>query len=154
MSFVKVKPLRMLMVLPALLATLGIARGGHELPVYPSYYPHEIAIETMSPERAADFLRDAKLPAYLGAEPLFPDAPPPSVRAVESLGSYLVVRLNPDRLFQDERSACAVVEAILRDMAGKGGFAFHPYPVTPLHLDYLFHVDRAEAERARLLGPP
>jgi hypothetical protein len=154
MSFVKVKPLRMLMVLPALLATLGIARGGHELPVYPSYYPHEIAIETMSPERAADLLRDAKLHAYLGAEPLFPDAPPPSVRAVESLGSYLVVRLNPDRLFQDERSACAVVEAILRDMAGKGGFAFHPYPVTPLHGDYLFHVDRAEAEKARLLGPP
>jgi hypothetical protein len=154
MSFIKVKPLRMLMVLAALLATPSLARGGHELPVYPSYYPHEIAIETMSPERAADLLRDAKLHAYLGAEPPFPDALPPSVRAVESLGSYVILRLNPDRLFQDERSACAVVETILRDMAGKGRFVFHPYPVTPLHGDYLFHVDRAEAEKARLLGPP
>ena len=46
MSSVKVKPLRMLSLLAALLATLSVARGGHELPVYPSYYPHEIAIET------------------------------------------------------------------------------------------------------------
>src|SRR5262249_28930691 len=113
-----------------------------------------IAIETVPPERAANLLRDAELHAYLGAEPAFPDALPGSVRAVESLGRFVVVRLNPDRLFQDERSACAVVEAILRDMAGKSGLVFHPYPVTPLHGDYLYHVDQAEAEKTRLLGLP
>src|SRR5260370_38826021 len=53
----KVKPRSVLLVLAALLAALGVARGGHELPVYPSYYPHEIAIETMPPERAADLFR-------------------------------------------------------------------------------------------------
>lgn len=150
----KLKPIRMLLVLAASLATLSVARGGHELPVYPSYYPHEIAIETMPPERAADLLRDAKLHAYLGAGSPFPDALPASVRAVESLGGYVIVRINPDRIFPDERSACAVVEAIIRAMAGKGGFVFHPYPVTPLHGDYLYHVDQAEAEKTRLLGTP
>ena len=75
-----------LLVLAALPLTVGVARGGHELPVYPSYYPHEIAIEAMRPERAADLLRDATLHAYLGAEPRFPSAVPTSVRPVESLG--------------------------------------------------------------------
>ncbi len=153
MSPVKVKPPSVLLVLAALLVTLGVARGGHELPVYPSYYPHEIAIETMPPERAAVLLPDAKIQAYLGAEPRFPGAVPASLRAVESLGSFVIVRINPERPAQDERSACAV-EAIVRDMAGKDGFVFHPYPVTPWHGDYLYHVDRAEAEKTRLLGAP
>jgi hypothetical protein len=140
-----------LLVLAALLVTLGVARGGHELPVYPSYYPHEIAIETTPPERAADLLRDATLHAYLGPEPRFPSAVPVSLRAVETLGSFVIVRINPA---YDERSACAVVETIAQDMADKTGFVFHPYPVTPLHGDYLYHVDRAEAAKAQLLRAP
>ena len=88
MSPLRVKPPSVVLVLAALLAALGVARGGHELPVYPSYYPHEIAIETMPSEHAADLLRDAKLQAYLGAEPRFPGALPASIRAVESLGSF------------------------------------------------------------------
>ena len=151
MSPLKVKLPSVLLVLAVLVVTLGVARGGHELPVYPSYYPHEIAIETMPPDRAADLLRDAKLQAYLGAEPRFPGAVPASIRAVESLGSFVIVRINPERWAQDERSACAVVEAIIRDMAGKDGFVFHPYPVTPWHGDYLYHVDRAEAARQHFL---
>jgi hypothetical protein len=153
-------PLKLIMpsvlpVLVALLVTLGVARGGHELPVYPSYYPHEIAIETMPPERAADLLRDATLHAYLGAEPPFPSAAPASIRAVASLGSFVIVRINPAaQPAQDERSACAVVETIVRDMADRPGFVFHPYPVIPLHGDYLYHVDRADAAKARLLAAP
>jgi hypothetical protein len=154
MSPLKVKPSSVILFLATLLVTVGVARGGHELPVYPSYYPHEIAIETMPPERAAVLLRDAKLHAYLGGEVRFPDAVPASIRAAESLGSVVIVRFNPERSVQDERSACAVVEAIVRDMAGKDGFVFHPYPVTPWHGDYLYHVDRAEAEKTRLLGAP
>jgi hypothetical protein len=154
MSPRKVKPQHVLLVLVALLATIGLARGGHEVPVYPSYYPHEIRVETMPPERATDLLRDAKLHAYLGPELRFPGAVPASVRAVESLGNFVIVRINPERLTQDKGSACAVVDAIVRDMAGRDGFLFHPYPVTPLHGDYLYHVDRAEAEKRRLLGEP
>jgi hypothetical protein len=154
MSPIRPKPLRTLLVLAALLATLSVARGGHELPVYPSYYPHEIAIETMPPERAADLLGDAKLHAYVSRRPPFPDDVPSSVRAVESLGSFVIVRLNPEPMIKDERSACAVVDAILREMTGKGAFVFHPYPITPLHGDYLYHIDRAEAEKTRLLGTP
>ena len=154
MSPLKVIMPSVLLVLAALLATIGLARGGHEVPVYPSYYPHEIRGETMPPERATALLRDAKLHAYLGPELRFPGAVPASVRAVESLGNFVIVRINPERLAQDERSACAVVEAIVRDMAGKDGFVFHPYPVTPWHGDFLYHVDRAEAEKRRLLSAP
>jgi len=151
----KLRPRSVCLVLAALLVTLGVARGGHELPVYPSYYPHEIAIETMPPGRAADLLRHATLHAYLGAEPRFPSAVPVSVRVVESLGSFVIVRINPAApSAQDERWACSVVETIIRDMADKTGFLFHPYPVTPLHGDYLYHVDQAEAEKTRLLGAP
>src|SRR5260370_39113117 len=128
-----IKPPSMLLVVAALLVTLGVARGGHEMPVYPSYYPHEIAIETMPPERAADLLRDAKIQAYLGAAPRFPGAVPASLRAVESLGSFVIVRTNPDRPAQAERAACAVVEAILRAMAGNARSRFHPYPATPVY---------------------
>ncbi len=154
MSPRKVKPRNVPLALVAVLATIGVARGGHEVPVYPSYYPHEISVETMPPDRATDLLRDAKLHAYLGAEPRFPGAVPASIRAVESLGSFVIVRINPGPSAQDGRSVCAVVEAIVRDMAGKDGFVFHPYPVTPLHGDYLYHVDRAEAEKTRLLDAP
>src|SRR5256886_7578402 len=104
-----IKALSLSIALAALVMIAAGARGGHELPVYPSYYPHEIAIETMPSEHAADLLRDAKLQAYLGAEPRFPGALPASIRAVESLGSFVIVRINPQRPAHDERSACAVV---------------------------------------------
>jgi hypothetical protein len=146
------RPRKMLLVLVALIAPVGWARGGHEVSVYPSYYPHEIRIATVAPERAADLLRDAGLHAYLGPEPGFAGAPPKSVRAVELLGNFVTVRINPALVAQDEHSACDIVEAIVRDMAGKEGLAFHPYPVTPFDGDYLYHVDQADAEKARLLG--
>jgi hypothetical protein len=130
-----------------------VARAGHELPVYPSYYPHEIAIETMAPERAADLLRENKLHAYLGPQPLFPGDTPASIRAVESLGSFIIVRLNPaSAAARDGSSACAMTQTILRGMAGSGGFVFHPYPVTPLHGDYLYFADLAAAAKARFLS--
>ena len=149
-----VAPRKVLLVAVALLATSGLARGGHEVAVYPSYYPHEIRVESMPPERAAELLGDARLHAYLGPEPGFPGAVPLSVHAVESLGNFVVVRINPERLASDERSACDIVEAVVQDMAPKDGFVFHPYPVTPFDGDYLTHVDQADAEKTRLLSQP
>src|SRR5260370_1166925 len=126
-----------------------VARAGHELPVYPSYYPHEIAIETMAPQRAADLLRDNKLHAYLGPQPPFPGDMPASIRAAESLGSFVIVRLNPaSSAARDGSSACATIETILRGIARRGGFLLHPHPATPLPSDSLYFAVRPVAAAA------
>ena len=148
------KPLSMLFVLAVVVVVATMARGGHELPVYPSYYPHEIAIETMPPERAAALLIENKIQAYLDAEPRFSGDVPTSIRAVDSLGNFVILQVNPDSpSVRDEASACIAVETVVRDMIGKTGFVFHPYPVTPFHGDYLFYADLAEAAKARFRAP-
>lgn len=141
----------------ALLAALGIVtvvQGGHELPIYPSYYPHEIRIRTVPPEQAAGLLRDNRILAYVGAEAGFGGALPESIRAVQSLGSLVTVRVNPaSPLARDEASACAVARTVVRDLAGRGGdLVVHPYPVTPFHGDYLHHADLVQEAKARWLG--
>jgi hypothetical protein len=146
------KPLRLLAALAATLAIATVARGGHELPMYPSYYPHEIAIETIPPERAAPLLLENKIQAYLGPQPRFSGDVPASIRAVESLGSFVIVQGNPAAPAPtDAASACAAVETIVGDIAGKQGFVFHPYPITPFHGDYLYYADLAEAAKVRFL---
>jgi hypothetical protein len=135
----------------ALALAATVARSGHELPVYPSYYPHEIEIQGVTPERAGELLAGAKLHAYVGAAPRFAGAAPEHIRTVESLGSFVVVRINPQSpLAKDESSRCDVADTILRDLESRNDFIFHPYPVTPWHGDYLSHIDLAEAAKARL----
>lgn len=130
-----------------------VARSGHEQSVYPSYYPHEIEITTVAPERAADLMRAGKLHAYVGRSPQLADSPGDAIGAVKSLGSFVVVRLNPQSpLARDNATACAGVGAIVRSLRAKdSGLIAHPYPVTPYHGDYLHHADRAEAARQRLM---
>jgi hypothetical protein len=141
-----------IIVLLAALAIATTAKSGHELPVYPSFYPQEIDIETIAPERAAGLLREGKLQAYVGDEPRFTGELPPTIRPVESLGAFVIVSVNPaSSLAPDEASACAVARTVVRDLAGRvGDFVFHPYPVTPFHGDYLDHADLAGAAKARL----
>jgi hypothetical protein len=134
------------------LALVPFARGGHELPVYPSYYPHEIDIQAVAPETAAGLLREGKIHTYVGGDARFPGAVPEAIGSVESLGSFVVIRVNPlSARAQDDHSACAVRDSIARGIAASSGdLIFHPYPVTPLHGDYLHHLDLAEAAKARL----
>jgi hypothetical protein len=134
------------------LGLVAVARGGHEQAVYPSFYPHEIEVTAIAPERAADLLRVGKLHAYVGDAPVGPARE--GIGAAESLGSFVVVRLNPGLdSAADEGKACAMIGALVRDMAGRGGgFVAHPYPVTPWHGDYLHHTDRADATRQRFLS--
>ena len=148
------RALRALAVVLSVAAAATLARGGHELPVYPSYYPHEIEIKTAAPEQAGALLLQGGMQAYVGAAPIFPGQPPDWMRDVESLGAIVRVRINPaSSLINDERTACAVARTVLRDVAGQGGhLVFHPYPVTPFHGDYLNHIDLAEAAKARVLG--
>jgi hypothetical protein len=143
---------RVAVVAALTLALLALARSGHELPVYPSFYPHEIEIRALSPERAAALLTDNKLHAYVGEAPRWAATPSEAIRAVESLGAFVVVRLNPSSpRARDE--ACAVIGTVLRGLAAASGeIAVHPYPVTPWHGDYLHHVDLAEAAKARWLS--
>jgi hypothetical protein len=147
---------RALSVAIAVLLVAPVARSGHELPVYPSYYPHEIEIATTAPERAAELMRAGKLHAYVGGAPTFAAAPGDTLGSAESLGAFVVVRLNPASPHaKDDASACAATTAIARDMAaraGGSGLIVHPYPVTPFHGDYLAHADRAEAARQQVLS--
>ena len=144
---------RVASVLLLLLLVAPAARSGHELPVYPSYYPHEIEIATLAPDRAGPLLRDGKIHAYVGAAPRFAGAPPDTIQPIEPLGSLVTVRVNPTSPHGwEEASACAAVRAVARHIAANDpGVILHPYPITPLHGDYLFHVDRAEDVRASLL---
>jgi len=131
-------------------AIVTVAWGGHELPVYPSFYPHEIEIKTLAPERATDALRDGKIQAYVGPGMSFAGLLPEQIGAVESLGSFIIVRVNPlTARAKDEASACAVVKTVVRALAGQSDFILHPYPVTPFHGDYLHHADLAASAKAR-----
>ena len=147
---------RAVILTAAALLVAPVARSGHEQSVYPSYYPHEIEIAAIAPERAAELMSAGKLHAYVGGAPSFTGPPGDATASTESLGAFVIVRLNPDSPnAKDEASACATAAAIVRDMAaraGSSGFVVHPYPVTPFHGDYLVHADRAEAVRLRLLG--
>jgi len=133
---------------------IEVARSGHEFPVYPSYYPHEIRIETLAPDQAAGLLLQGKIQAYLGPEPRFSNAAPDSIRAVEFLGSIVIVRVNPESSrAPDHAAACVLARTVLREIARRQGqFRFHPYPVTPYDGDYLYHADLADAARIRFVG--
>ena len=150
------KGLAALAVLIVTAAIVTVAQSGHEFPVYPGYYPHEIRIETVSPDRAADLLLKGKIQAYVGSEPAIANAPKDSIGAIESLGSFVIARINPDSsLAKDQATACAAGEALIRNLAPREGeMAFHPYPVTPFHGDYLYFVDLAESAKARFTQSP
>jgi hypothetical protein len=132
-------------------AIVTLAWGGHEVPVYPSFYPHEIEIRSLAPERAAQALRDGKIQAYAGDGLGLSSAPPAEIRAIESLGAFVIVRVNPGSPHaRDEAAACATVKAVVRLLAGQSDIVVHPYPVTPFHGDYLHHADLAAAAKARI----
>jgi hypothetical protein len=138
-----------LLALLAGLTAATVARSGHEVPIYPSYYPHEIQIETIASEHAPRLLSEGKLHAFIGDSTQI-GAAPGSLGSVESLGSFLIMRVNPSR---DEGSACGLIGKAMRTLAASAGnFIVHPYPVTPFHGDYLQHIDLSEAAKVKWLG--
>jgi hypothetical protein len=148
------KRLAVFLGLSAAAAAVTAAWSGHELPIYPSYYPQDIRIETVAADRAAGLLQASKIQAYVGGRPAFTGAPPESISAAESLGTFVLVSLDPQSpSARDDAAACAAMGALLRKLNREAtGFVFHPYPVTPFHGDYLDHADLAEAAQARWLG--
>jgi hypothetical protein len=146
--------LRALIVLMTWILVLSPARGGHEFPIYPSYYPQEVRIEPVEPGAAIRLLRDGSIHAYVGDIPKPAAATPDSISFVESLGSYLVVAVNPASLSAKAQGrSCAIARNLVRALSREGeDFVFHPYPITPFDADYLYHFDRAEAVKSRYRG--
>lgn len=136
------------------LTVTGAVRGGHELPVYPSYYPHEIEIRTVAPDAAESLLQQPGIHAFLGSELRFSGSMPDLIGEVESLGSLVTVRINPQSPYAEaDATACAIARAVSRKIGSSNpDVIMHPYPITPLHGDYLYHVDLAEAAKRRLLS--
>ena len=136
-----------LALLVVVLAQSVPARAGHEFPYYPSYYPQEIRIETIAPGDAERRLRDASLHAVLGADVFEGGRILRDIDRVEFLGSYVLAVLDgpaSSRAARDTR--CAMVSSVAGLFArSTGRLAFHPYPITPYHADYLYHFDRVEA---------
>jgi hypothetical protein len=136
------------------------ARAGHEMPFYPGYYPQEIRLETLAPAAAAPLLRNSALHAYVGADPFGGGRLPANVAAAESLGGYLVARLNPSTpAAASAEVRCATVRRAGKSLGGaRAGYLPHPYAVTPYHADYLQQWDLARAARKAVetasAGPP
>ena len=123
------------------------AEGGHEMPIYPSFYPHEIRIETVAPEAAARLLPTGGIHAYVAAAPAFAQAPAAPLEAAVSLGQLVVVSVDPPD--------CRALQSALRDIADHPqGIVFHPWPVTPLHPDYLEQADLMAAASVRARAAP
>src|SRR5437879_4538605 len=108
----------------------------------------------MAPDQAAGLLLEGKIQAYIGPEPRFSNASADSIRAIESLGSLVIVRVNPESSrAQDPAAACVLAHTVFREIAKRHGqFRFHPYPVTPYDGDYLYHADLADTARMRFVG--
>lgn len=133
--------------LVAALACAAVATpawAGHEVSYYPSFYPQEIRIEPLDPERAGkEFVNPADpLHAYIGAAPRFTGEAPGHLNSVASLGSLLTASVNVRHVTsRDQR--CRTIESAVKAIGARPGFVAHRYPVTPYHADYLGHVDRA-----------
>jgi hypothetical protein len=140
-------------ILVALAVSVGpAARGGHELPVYPSYYPHEIAIAVVGAKPAASGLHDGSIHAFIGEMGEFAPGPGEPVGSIASLGAWVLIKTNPaSPLAGDEAGACRLAGTLFAAMRQSGEQLIpHAYPVTPLHGDYLYHADLAAAALARL----
>ena len=140
------------LVCVAVLLAATSARAGHEIPFYPSFYPQEIKLVVVEPGAAPRLLEKNAIHAYAG--PL--GGPKPAHTAwVESLRSFVVLTLNrANPALADHAERCAAVGHLLPALAtSRGDYAFHPYPVTPYHEDYLHHIDLVDAAKRKAAEP-
>jgi len=144
-----------LVCLGVLLRGTSFADAGHEVTHIPSYYPQEIAIESVDPATAATDLAKNTMHAYIGSPPRFVGTIPKTVKAVESLGSFLVLSFNPASKVSKQRDKrCDVARGIVAALEGSpsADVVLTPYPVTPFHPDYLQHLDRIKQAKAMVVS--
>jgi hypothetical protein len=72
---------------------------------------------------------------------------------VDSLGGYVVARVNP--AVPGAEARCAAASRAGKSLGGpRAGRVAHPYAVTPYHADYLQHWDLAQSARKAVEGAP
>jgi hypothetical protein len=130
---------------------LGLAaQAGHEVSYYPSFYPQEIRIEPLDPQRAAQEF-DSKtdpLHVYLGAAPRFTGKAPDHIKSVQSLDSLIMVSVNSKSRHAGTRETrCRLVGEAAALLAERDGVVAFPHPITPYHADYLHHGTFSEEAR-------
>jgi hypothetical protein len=130
------------------MATALAAHAGHEVPYYPSFYPQEIRIEPLAPERAAREFGNNQDPLhlYIGASPAFGGEAPAQLKSVVSFGSFITASVNPSR-FASREARCRALERAPEALSKLPDIVLHHYPVTPYHADYVGHVDRIPGVR-------
>ncbi|NIW85875.1 MAG: hypothetical protein GWN09_04635 [Gammaproteobacteria bacterium] len=139
-----------LLYIALLVGAAGPVRAGHGVVYTPSFYPHEITIETVDPSAAAVQLEDNTLHAYVGSAPRLGRVPD-HLKRVESLDAFLVLGFNEaSEQFSRAARRCAVARGVLAALASTpDDTVIHPYPVTPFHPDYFHHLDRVEEAKAQ-----
>ncbi|MBI2001995.1 MAG: hypothetical protein HYS69_12545 [candidate division NC10 bacterium] len=132
------------------------AGADHPLPFTPSYYPHEIRIQTVDPSAAAKLFATHSIHAYVGGDLWAKGEVPAGLKHVESLGAYLAVTFNTgSKAWSDRDSRCAGAGKLVGALATEPGpYVFHPYPVTPFHMDYLQQFDLADSARKLYASRP
>src|SRR5689334_4341964 len=103
-------------------------------------------------------LRKNTLHAWVGGDPFAPGAPPSSIRWAESMRGFVVLTFaRASGAFADADSRCAAGAHVAQSLAAatppSAAFVVHPYAVTPLDDDYVFHVDLVQKARERAAGP-
>jgi len=115
---------------------IEVARSAMNFPL-PSYYPHEIRIETLS-DQAAGLLLQGKIQAYLG-----PNRASPTQRQIRSARSSSWVRSSSSESSgiiarPDHAAACVLARTVLRELqGGRASSGFIPIRL-PLRRDYLY----------------
>ena len=137
-----------LVALAALLP--GSARAGHEIPFYPSFYPQEIRLHTLTPVAGARHLGAGTLHAYLGADPYRGRMLPAMLREVRSLRGYVALTFNTTLApWREASRRCDAARRVALPLASRpADFTAYPYPVTPYHADLFWYTDRVQAARA------
>jgi hypothetical protein len=128
----------------AVLAVAPVARAGHEISYYPSFYPQEIRIEPLDAQAAGKEFLDKTNPlnAYLDATPRFAGEAPSFLKSVTSLRSYITVSVDAKSARARSREARCKAIAEAAAPSGERDVVAYAYPITPYHADYLAHADR------------
>jgi hypothetical protein len=122
------------------------------VPIYPSFYPHEIEIRTLAPDQAAQALRDGRVQAYIG-EGL-------SFRARHRRDQHgrnarrICHRARQSRLPARQGRRISLRRRRDGHPRARGERRFHQPSLSghAFHGDYLHHADLAAAAKARFSG--
>lgn len=122
--------------------------AGHELPYFPSFYPHEVRLHASAGGGPA---RDAVPQVIVGPSSTRFSFNVP--RHVESLRSLILVTLRGTDRVRPRQERCALLDRAAAQAVSSKKAVFHPYPVTPYHADYLFHFDLIQSAKQRSVEP-